>query len=156
MRLLPLILVGFALALTPALAQDKPADNEAIVRAKLQADKKLIVADNMQLTETEAKGFWPVYDAYQADLQKANNRIMALINSYAEVYRNNQLTDERAGKLLDEKLAIEEVEAQRDRTFAPKLTAVLPTRKVVRYLQIEARVRALVRYEISNNIPLMQ
>lgn len=156
MRLLPFILVGLALAVTPALAQDKPADNDAIVRAKLQADKKLVVADNMQLTEAEAKGFWPVYDAYQVDLQKANDRIMALIKTYADAYRNNQVTDERAGKILNEKLAIEQAEAQRDRVFAPKLNAVLPTRKVVRYLQIEAKVRALVRYEISKNIPLMQ
>ena len=45
------------------LAQDRPADNMKIVLEKIKADKKLLVADNMQLTEAEAKTFWPVYEA---------------------------------------------------------------------------------------------
>ena len=61
-----IVIFGF----TPAWsAQDKPADNMQILRDKIRADKKLVVATNMELTESEAKGFWPVYDAYQKDLQ---------------------------------------------------------------------------------------
>ena len=44
-----------------ALAQDKPADNMEIVKDKVRADKKLFIATNMELTESEAKAFWPVY-----------------------------------------------------------------------------------------------
>jgi hypothetical protein len=47
-----------------AAAQDKPADNMQIMREKVKADKKLLVASNMQLTEAEAKAFWPVYEEY--------------------------------------------------------------------------------------------
>ena len=38
-----------------ALAQDKPADNMEIVKEKIRTDKKLLIATNMQLTESEAK-----------------------------------------------------------------------------------------------------
>ena len=65
------------------LAQDKPADNMQILRDKIKADKKLLVATNMELTESEAKGFWPIYDEYQKDLQKINRRIVSLLESYA-------------------------------------------------------------------------
>ena len=61
------VLLITALWITPALAQsasvDKPADNMQILRDKIKADKKLVVAANMKLTESEAKGFWPVYEA---------------------------------------------------------------------------------------------
>ena len=40
---------------SPAQAQDKPANNLAIVHEKLKADKKLIVSKYMELTESEAK-----------------------------------------------------------------------------------------------------
>ncbi|RPJ43166.1 MAG: hypothetical protein EHM27_01380, partial [Deltaproteobacteria bacterium] len=50
-------LVGLAIA---AAAQDKAADNMQILREKIKADKKLVVAGNMELTESEAKGFWPI------------------------------------------------------------------------------------------------
>ena len=51
-------------------AQDKPANNKEIVHEKLKADKKVIVSKYMDLTESEAKNFWPVYDEYQKDLQQ--------------------------------------------------------------------------------------
>jgi hypothetical protein len=48
---------------TPVFAQDQSsADaNMQILRDKVKADKKLVVAANMELTDAEAKGFWPVY-----------------------------------------------------------------------------------------------
>ena len=65
-----------------ALAQDQPADNMAIVKEKIRTDKKLFNATNMQLTEAEAKDFWPVYDAYQAELGKLMEREVQLIESF--------------------------------------------------------------------------
>ena len=58
----------------------------------------------MDLTESEAKGFWPVYEDYQKDLTAINQRIGKLIESYAADYRANTLTDEKAKKLIDELL----------------------------------------------------
>ena len=65
-------------------AQDKPADNMQILRDKIKADKKLVVATNMELTESEAKGFWPIYEQYQKELQKINQRLGKVLESYAD------------------------------------------------------------------------
>jgi len=67
----------------PAWTQDKPADNMEILRDKIKADKKVLVTMNMGLTESEAKGFWPVYNDYQKELGQINRRIRALLESYA-------------------------------------------------------------------------
>jgi hypothetical protein len=71
----------------PALTQDKPADNMQILREKIKSDRKLLVATNMELTDSEAKAFWPVYEEYQKDLTGINQRIVKLIESYAADYR---------------------------------------------------------------------
>ena len=73
-----------------------------ILREKICADKKLLGATNMGLTEKEAEAFWPVYESYQKDLQKINQRIVKRIAGYAADYRNKSLTDEEAKKLIDE------------------------------------------------------
>jgi hypothetical protein len=146
-------LFGFA---PPALAQDKPADNMQILREKIKADKKLVVAMNMELTESEAKGFWPVYDQYQKDLQKINQRIVNLLESYADDFRGKSLTDAKAKKLIDEAMAIEQTEADLKSAYAPKLGKVLPVRKVVRYLQIENKIRAVVKYDLAQGVPLVR
>jgi predicted outer membrane protein len=148
-----ILTVGF----TPlGLAQDKPADNMQILREKLRADKKLVVATNMELTESEAKGFWPIYGEYQKDLQKINQRLAGLLESYAADFRGKSLTDEKAKKLIDEALAIEQAEANLKSTYAPKLSKVLPVKKVARYLQIENKIRAVIRYDLAQGVPLVQ
>ena len=136
------LMVVIAAFPAPALTQDKPADNMQILREKIKADKKLLVATNMELTESEAKGFWPVYEEYQKDLVAINQRIGKLIESYAADYRANTLTDEKAKKLIDELVAIEQAEAGLKASYVPKLSQVLPQKKVARYLQIENKIRA--------------
>lgn len=137
-------------------AQDKPADNMQILREKIRADKKLLVATNMELTESEAKNFWPIYDQYQKDLQKINRRLVNLLESYAADLRGKTLTDDRAKKLIDEAMAIEQAEANLKSTYAPKLGRALPVKKVVRYLQIENKIRAVVKYDLAQGVPLVQ
>ena len=150
-------LMAFALAFpTPGWTQGKPADNMQIMLDKIKADKKLLVATNMDLTEAEAKAFWPVYEQYQKDLMAINQRIGKLINSYAADYQANTLTDEKAKKLTDEYVAIEKAEAGLKESYVPKLSKVLPPKKVARYMQIENKIRAAVKYELADQIPLVQ
>jgi uncharacterized Rossmann fold enzyme len=148
-----IILFGFA---PYSVAQDKPADNMQILRDKIKADKKLVVATNMELTESEAQGFWPIYGEYQKDLQKINQRIANLLESYASDFRGKSLTDEKAKKLINEAVAIEQAEANLKSNYAPKLSKVLPVKKVARYLQIENKIRAVVKYELATGVPLVQ
>ena len=151
--MMAVMLLAFA---SPALAQDKPADNMQILRDKLKADKKLVVATNMELTESEAKNFWPIYDEYQKDLQKINRRIASVLESYAADFRNKSLTDDKAKKLIDEAVAIEQAEANLKSAYAPKLSKALPTIKVARYLQIENKIRAVVKYDLAQGVPLVK
>ena len=141
---------------SPVVSQDKPADNMQILRDKIKADKKLLVSANMELTESEAKGFWPVYEEYQKELTAINQRIGKLIESYAADYRANTLTDEKAQKLIDELVAIEKADGGLQASYAPKLSKVLPPKKVARYLQIENKIRAALKYELAANIPAVQ
>jgi predicted outer membrane protein len=96
-------IAGLALALMAptASAQDKPANNMQVLAEKIKADKKMVVAANMGLTESEAKGFWPIYDAYQKDLAQLNGRLYKLIETYAGYYNSNSLTDAKAKELTD-------------------------------------------------------
>jgi polyhydroxyalkanoate synthesis regulator phasin len=148
--------MGLAVAFpTPAWTQTKPADNMQILLDKIKADKKLLVARNMQLTESEAKGFWPVYEQYQQSLANFNQRIGKLIESYAAAYRANTMTDEKAKKLIDELVAIGKGEAAVKEYFIPKLSQVLPPKKVARYFQLENKIRAALKYELAGEIPLV-
>lgn len=147
------LLAALALLAAPVMAQEKPADNMQLVRDKLKADKKLVVAENMGLSESEAKAFWPVYDAYQADLGKLNERAAAVIKNYAANHK--AMTDAVANSMLDEFIAIERDRAGLAQSYRSKFGAAIPPIKVARYYQIENKIRAVINYELASAIPLM-
>jgi hypothetical protein len=157
MTLLRIILIVLVAAVAmPATAQEKGTTDMEILREKVKADKKLLVAMNLGLTEAEAKAFWPIYDAYQQDLGQLNERLRKVIGAYADAYRKGPVPNETAKALLDEALAIEQAEVTLKRSYVPRLETALPAGKVARYLQIETKIRALVRYELAEKIPLVK
>ena len=157
-------IVPFVLAVllaVPAQAQtkpaaDKPADSMQYLREKLIADKKAVVAANMTLTEAEAKAFWPLYEEYQKELHKINDQLATLIVTYTKDHGAGKLTNEKARAALDRYIAVEEAELKFKKTFVPKLAKVLPGLKVARYMQLENKIRAIVKYEIAGEVPLAQ
>jgi hypothetical protein len=155
MKLTQVVLFAIAALLAlPAVAQT--ATDMRILAEKIKADKKLVVAANMQLSEAEAKGFWPVYDAYQKDLAAINKQLFGVVKNYADAYNMGMVPDETARKLMNQYLAVEEAELKLKRAYVPRLEKVVPGTKVARYMQIENKIRAIVKYELAAQIPLVE
>jgi hypothetical protein len=137
-----------------AQAQDKSADNMEIVKEKIRTDKKLLVATNMQLTESEANAFWPVYEAYQVELGKLRDREIKLIEKFAASYET--MSDDMAKNLLDDSLSIDSDHQKLRQSYLAKFRGVLKDTKVARYYQLESKIDAVMEYELARRIPLVQ
>lgn len=146
-------LVLFMSGLAWAQQGDAPSDNMQIVREKIQADKKLLVASNMNLTESEAKAFWGVYDSYQKELLALNERAFRNVGDYAT--NADKMTDDIAKKVVNEYLAIESDRQKLRQSYLPKFAKVLPYRKVMRYYQMENKIMAVINYDAARQIPLV-
>jgi hypothetical protein len=142
------------LAAGMAVAQDKPADNMEVLREKLRADKKAVVAEVLQLTEGEAKEFWPVYNAYQSDMVSHYDRLLKLIETYAQSYET--MTDATATSLLKQYLGLERDHVAILTSYLPRFQKVLPPKKVAKLYQVENKARALVNYELARGIPIVK
>lgn len=143
-----------AVPATPAAAQDRPADNAQMVRDKLQADKKLAVAQGLALTQPESTAFWPVYESYQNEQRRVFDRMMQVVSDYAASYQS--MTDSTARRLLESTIAIYRDRQALMESYLPRFRAVLPERKVARYYQIEQKIRAMLDYELAAGIPLIR
>jgi hypothetical protein len=143
-----------AVFIVSSMAQEKPADNMQIVREKIKTDKKLFIAENMNLTESEAKVFWPVYENYQKDLGKLVDKAVKLIDNYAANYET--MSEEAAKELIDGYLAIEGERVTLMKSFLPKFRKVLPEKKVARYYQLENKIDAVVNFGLAKQIPLVK
>ncbi len=155
------ILLAVALCImAPAFAQSASADDTAynmqILREKIKADKKLVVAANMQLTEAEAKAFWPVYEAYQKGLDVINRRTVEMIQTYADNWNAKTMDNEKARKMISTYISIQMDELLMMQSYSQELNSLLPSTKVARYIQIENKIRAIIKYELAAQIPLIE
>ncbi|MGH7220353.1 MAG: hypothetical protein ACREI1_08500 [Nitrospiraceae bacterium] len=154
-----MMIAGAILFAVPVFAQTEgSADtNMQILLDKVKADKKLLIATNMDLTDAESKSFWPLYEAYQKDLQQVNERLGKTIATYAEAYNQGKgtISNDAAKKLLHDALSVEEQEVKLKRTYADKVGKVLPAAKTTRYIQLENKIRAVIKFELARQIPLV-
>lgn len=142
---------------SPLFAQDdsqKAAIRGAIEmqRQVTEAERTMIVTDNVPLTATESEEFWPLYRQYRGDVADLNDRRLAIIQEYAKNWES--LADEEAMKLLNASFRLETDRVKLSKKYSKKLNKVMPGAKVVRFMQIERRLDAVIEMKLSNSIPL--
>ncbi len=134
-----------------AQAQSTYDDTQQLI-AQIQADKRAVVLKAMALDDAQMTQFTPIYDAYQADRKKLMQRGVDLINAYSSNY--DSMTDAAAKGLLKDWFALQDDEIALVKGTAKKLDKVLPTAKVLRFVQIENKLNTLLRLPGIQGIPL--
>ena len=129
------------------------ASLDALVSA-IRANRKALVAANLKLTDDEAGKFWPVYDRYQKEYNAVGDRFVALIKDYSDSFP--KFSDDKAMKIVDDYLAIENDRVAVRRTYVPEFAKVLSGRKVARLYQIENKMDAVIRYDLAATIPVVE
>jgi hypothetical protein len=149
-----LLAVALALGAPTALAQVSETDMLQQLRADIQADRQAVVAANLGLTDAQGAAFWPLYREYRAEMGKVGDRLQKLIQDYAKVFEN--VTEAQAKSMVDEMLAIGRDDLKVREAYLPRFRKVLPETKVARFLQIENKIDAIVKFQLADVIPLVQ
>jgi len=145
-----LFLAGLLAAL-PVSAQTTMDELET-VRAQGAADRKEIVSNLMDFTDTESAAFWPIYNEYRDGVRKLDDQTVSMIQSFGSA---DSLTAKLADQSLNEWMTLKANKASLRKSYVKKFSKVLPPGKLVRYYQIENKMDAVVEYGLATNIPLV-
>jgi hypothetical protein len=138
---------------TPFVAQAQSSyDEQQQLIAQIQTDKRAIVLKAMALDDAQLTAFTPIYDKYQADRKLLMQRGADLVNAFASNY--DSMTDDAAKGLLTDWFKLQDDEVKLIRDTAKKLDKVLPTTKVLRFVQVENKLNTLLRLPALQGIPL--
>jgi len=160
--LLSMMLVTAAFLAVPQLSHAQAAAAQSgqtatdqdiqLLRSDVRSAKKQIVAENMTLTDTQAEKFWPVYDAYTAEVGKLNDTRVALIKQYADAY--NTMTDAQANSLIKQALGLDESYVKLRQAWVPKFEKVISPKQTAAFFQIDRRIGLLIELQLASAIPL--
>lgn len=147
------VLAGFVLVLTVPAAAENPVNLDEAA-ARLNLDRKHLVAQSLPLTAAEAEKFWPLYERFQREITVLTEKRRALIAEFGENY--DDMSDAAARKLTLDRLELGEVRCRLLRAYLPRFEKVLPPRKLARYYQIEGKIAASVEAGIAEELPLVK
>jgi len=139
-----------------ARAQGLDASSMDVLRKELELDKKDVIKANLVLTDAEAAKFWPVYENYQKELQAIDERVVRLVNEYADSYKAGSVSDTQAQRFIREAIAVDEAEVALRKRTARRLEGAIPAIEAARYLQIENKIRAVIMFDLADLVPLVE
>lgn len=149
--------ISLMTAVLAFVASSAPAENVVdeieVVRGTLKADRKVVIAEGMQLTERESTGFWPIYRDYRAEMDKVGDGRMELVLEYGDLYPT--VPEERANTMLKKYAALEQKALDIRKKYLKKLGKVLPASKVLRFAQLENRLDLVIRVQLAAAVPLV-
>jgi hypothetical protein len=151
MRSTARVLVALATIAVPVGAQTMKESLD-IRRQAVANQRRVLVSGALPLTDDEAKAFWPLYDSYEkqrADIDERTNRLVA---DFVAIEGN--LSDTQAKAMLAVALRLDDERLVARRDALGRMSKVLPPRKLMRYFQIEQKLDAEVRADISRQVPL--
>jgi len=120
--------------------------------AQIQSDKRAVVLKAMALDDAQLTAFTPIYDTYQADRKKLMERGVDLVTAYSSNY--DSMTDDAAKGLLKDWFKLKDDEVSLVKSTSKKLDKVLPTSKVLRFVQVENKLNTLLSLPGIQAVPL--
>jgi Spy/CpxP family protein refolding chaperone len=131
--------------------------NAAVEEARtiIQTERKMLIVQNMTLTDAEAQKFWPLYDKYAAEMKAAGDLRIKVIKDFALAYNSNSVTDADAKEMLDNMLKFQRKSLSVREDYRSKFRKVLGDRNTARFYQIENKLDAITNLMLAREIPLV-
>jgi hypothetical protein len=151
-----LIIIPLLLLFSTGFAQIQTFESEYIEMLKkdIQDESRMIVAENLTLTEEQAEIFWPLYDEYDAAYDGLVNDRVKIIEDYMMNYYG---LDEDTGKeLIAKSIALDKKTVDLQEEYVNKMIEVLPFSVVGKFYQIDNRIAALIDIVRMASIPLVR
>lgn len=149
---LALLAAGALCLASPASAQTVE-DQIQVARTALEADRHAVVGEALQLTDTEAQGFWPLYHRYRAAMDKHGDGLARLVLEYADLYPD--VPETRAKGMLKELTGLEQRLVDTRASYLKKVAKALPATKALRFAQVETRLDLALRLKLAAGVPLV-
>lgn len=125
-----------------------------LARSAVEAERREMVAANLDLADTHREIFWPLYLEYRAAINTINDDKVRFYQRFFSSYET--LSDDEAIALLDGHLEIKRRYLDVQKKFSQKMQAALPGRIVARFFQIENKMDIIVDYEMTGEFPLIK
>jgi len=122
--------------------------------SKLESNKRAVILATLALNNEQLANFTPIFDEYQAELNKlytgaSNLRNRLFVADYIG------MTDDASKEIMAQAFNLREERLELLKKYSKKLDKKLPTVKVFQWVQVENKTQALLDVAAAASIPIV-
>lgn len=152
---LPLVIAA------PAFSQDASSNKDLNTQAYVEllktdanANREAVVTYIMQLSDADAKVFWPIYRDYNDELNKLNAAETQEIEAYAK--DSDKITDKEAEDVVNKSLDLEARRVELKKKYFKKMKSALSPSAVAKFYEIDSQFQDIVHLQATSALPVTQ
>lgn len=134
-----LLLFAVTIGFSCFAQSEKPDFKDTPAYQKMQNEKIAYFTKEIGLTSDEAQAFWPVYFAYQNEVEEAHSKTMKALFETTQIGKNTSATESEIDKVLTNYNRAVKEEAAIAEKYYSKYKKILPASKIAKlYLAEES------------------
>ena len=152
---LPLVIAA------PAFSQDASSNKDLNTQAYIEllktdpnAKREAVVTYIMQLSDADAKTFWPIYREYNDELNTLNAAEAQEIEAYAKDY--DKITDKEAEDVVNKSLSLEAQRVELKKKYFEKVKSALSASAAAEFYEIDHQFQDIVHLQATSALPATQ
>jgi Spy/CpxP family protein refolding chaperone len=118
-------------------------------KEKIEALRVAYITKELDLSETEAQTFWPVYNEYHKKQEALRKEFKSKYNKQTDY---NFATDKEAEDYINADIQLKMQEAELIKTYYDKIKKVLPVKKVAKLRHAEESFRQEIMKQIKRKM----
>ena len=144
-------------SISPAEAQGLLTQKDiAAAKEVVERKRNFVVIANLDLTEEEARKFWPLYEEYRLKIREVRVRRLELIQKYAERFNADTVDEDFADDAILEFLDIQSDTVKVRKRYWKKFRRIIPASKAARFYQLENKMDTEIDYVMAGGTPLIE
>jgi len=140
-----IITTVFGLFLTVTMFAQTAGDI-ALAKSGMTIERKAVFSQNMGLTDSEAKLFWPIFEEYEAKKSETFEKSLKNLTTIAD--NIDSMTDEKAKEIIANVMKNQQTNLKLLNAYQKKVAKVLGEKKAFRFVLIEEQIDAIMKVQV--------
>jgi hypothetical protein len=127
---------------------------EKLLRADINSKRDAIVKQVLQLSDSDAQTFWPIYQDYEKEREKLDDTEAQLTNEYVAAYQN--ISEDKADELLSKSFELEAQRAELKKKYFDTMKKALSASTAARFFEVDGQIQHVHDLQLSAKLPANQ
>lgn len=142
------------LILLPFLGMSQTVDDEiTLIQSEFGMEKRALVEQYMELSESDAQAFWPVYQKYEDERRAITRERLKLVNDYLEKFES--ISETELDAMVKRRLKVDASMTKLHSKYYSQFKKATSTTIAAKFLQLDDYIQTTLFLALLDGLPFL-